>query len=497
MTVALARPGWVVLLLLLTVGCARNRAPVVVEAPARGAVEQLQIDILEATRRPGVQRAVWGIAVHSLDTDERLAELNPRALLVPASVAKIAAVATAADAAGWDYRFETTLRATGPVADGVLQGNLLVVGSGDPSIAGRAGDDLAGWIDALTRAGIRRIDGHVIGDDNAIEEPRPQLAWAWDDLGYTTGALFGALNLAENRMSVTIVPGTVAGAPAAVTVEPHAAGRALANRVVTAPPGAPQFMWPEQRPGEPFLTIAGTIAAGAAPARLNVAVGNPTFWFASVLRTRLQQQGIEVRGEAWDVDDMMPPPDPAAATVLWTHRSRTLAEIVQPLLKDSINLYAEAVMRLNAAPGVLPTNDAALAGFGQRLQAWGIPAEAQQIVDGSGLSRRNTISAEALLAILRRMHDATGQSPFMTALPVAGVDGSLANRMRDTPAAVNVRAKTGTMSNIRSLAGYVTTRDGERLAFVAMINNFEGEGAEANAALDAIAVRLAAFSRGR
>jgi PBP4 family serine-type D-alanyl-D-alanine carboxypeptidase len=116
-----------------------------------------------------------------------------------------------------------------------------------------------------------------------------------------------------------------------------------------------------------------------------------------------------------------------------------------------------------------------------------------QLIDGSGLSRRDTVSPETVLAVLQHMHDPSGSSPFVTALPVAGVDGTLSERMKNTPAAGNVRAKTGTMSNIRSLAGYVKTRDGETLAFV--VNNFEGTGAAANQALDSIAVSLASFSR--
>jgi D-alanyl-D-alanine carboxypeptidase/D-alanyl-D-alanine-endopeptidase (penicillin-binding protein 4) len=136
-----------------------------------------------------------------------------------------------------------------------------------------------------------------------------------------------------------------------------------------------------------------------------------------------------------------------------------------------------------------------LEGFGKRLSAWGIPTAAQQQVDGSGLSRRDTVSAETILAVLQHMHDPSGSSPFVTALPIAGVDGTLGERMKNTPAAGNVRAKTGTMSNIRSLAGYVKTRDGETLAFAAIVNNFEGNGAAANAALDRIAVALASFSR--
>jgi D-alanyl-D-alanine carboxypeptidase/D-alanyl-D-alanine-endopeptidase (penicillin-binding protein 4) len=414
---------------------------------------------------------------------------------VPASVAKLVSVATAADAVGWDYRYTTTLRATGPIADGVLRGDLLVVGSGDPSIGGRAGDDLAAWVEALKAAGIRRIEGRVIGDDDLVDEPRPQLAWAWDDLGYTTGALFGALNLAENRSTVTIAPGPSSGMPAVVTVDQRLAFRVVTNRVATGPAGSPQLLWPEQRPGDLSLTVAGSIPAAAPPAFLGVAVGNPTLWFASALKSRLVRDGIEVSGDAVDIDDVVPTPARDTATVIHTHRSRTLAEIAQPLLKDSINLYAEALMRLNAAPGALPTNDAALEGLRKRLDAWGISNASYQLVDGSGLSRRDAISADAVLSLLERMADPTGKSPFVTGLPIAGLDGSLSTRMKATAAENNVRAKTGTMSNIRTLAGYVTTRDGERLAFVILINNFEGTSANANDALDAIAVRLASFSR--
>jgi D-alanyl-D-alanine carboxypeptidase/D-alanyl-D-alanine-endopeptidase (penicillin-binding protein 4) len=226
-----------------------------------------------------------------------------------------------------------------------------------------------------------------------------------------------------------------------------------------------------------------------------VSAGNPTFWFATVLRNRLLKEGIDVTGEAFDGDDVTPKPDLVASTVLYTCRSAPLAAIVQPLLKESINLYGEAVMRLNAPPGSFPTNDAALEGLRARLASWGIPPDAQQLVDGSGLSRRNVISAEALLTVLRRMHAANGSSQFVSGLPIAGTDGSLEGRMVRTAAQGNLRAKTGTMSNIRSLAGYVTTRDGEPLAFVIMVNNFEGPGADAIRAIDAIAVKLAEFSR--
>lgn len=456
-------------------------------------VEQLAQDLQAITRSPGVERGVWAIVVQSLDRPERLFELNPRTLMVPASASKLVPAATGIEAVGWDYRFETTLQSRGAIVNGTLAGDLVVVGNGDPSIEGRNGTDLVAVIEALRIQGITRIDGRIIGDDDLLEEPRPQLAWAWDDLG-TSGTLYGALNYRENRMAVAVWPGPAPGAVAELVVDPIAQDRPLVSRVLTGARGSAQLLWTEQRPGETALTIAGSIPAGASAAIMSVSVGNPTLWFARALRYELEAGGIDVTGEAIDVDDLPEPLLRDGMTVLATHRSRPLSEIVKPLLKDSANLYGEALLRLNA-PRATPTNDAALEQIRSRLTAWGIPADSQQLVDGSGLSRRNTVAADTLVAVLVRMHDTSTSSPWMAALAVAGSDGTLQNRMRGTPAEKNVRAKTGSMSNIRSLAGYVTTRDGERLAFAIILNNFEGPGASALQAIDAAATRLATFSR--
>ena len=451
--------------------------------------------MLSATQQPGVSRASWGIVVSSLDRHDRLVDLNAHTLFVPASVAKLVSVATAAEAVGWDHRFETSLLTTGSVSQGRLFGDLIVVGSGDPSIGGRGGGDLSTFVAAVKAAGFERIEGRIVGDDDALEEPRPQLSWAWDDLGYTTGSLFGALNLAENRTVVTVTPASTAGAPADVSIQARAEGRPIVNRVTTGPAGSPSLVWPEQRPGETALTIAGSIPLGASPTPLGISSGNPTLWFVTVLRNRLIEEGIVVTGEAVDIDDLSPPPDRSDATMLFTYRSPTLAEIARPLLKESINLYGEAFMRLNTGKGVFPTNDAALDGLRKRLTAWGLSDGSYQLVDGSGLSRRDAISPEAVMAVLQRMSSSSDAAPFLTALPIAGVDGSLAARMKGTAAEGNLRAKTGTMSNIRSLAGYVTARNGEHLAFVILINNFEGTSAAANQSIDAVAVRIAEFTR--
>ncbi len=443
---------------------------------------------------PGVARGTWGISIRSLDTGEALFEHNSSALLVPASIAKLAALAATVDAVGWDFAFETVIRATGPVVGGVLEGDLVVSGSGDPSIGGRAGEGFEPWIAALKQLGVIRINGRIIGDDDAIDEPRPGAMWAWDDLGYSSGALFGALNYAENRMLVTVTPGTP-GEPTTMTVPPHAADRPLLNRSTTGARDSPALLWPEQRPGEQALTVAGSLPFGSRPVNVYVSAGDPTRWFAGALRSELQLAGIEVVGTAVDLDDLQVKPELSSAPVVHVHRSKSLAEIARPMLKDSINLYSEAVFRMSTGTTGERTNDAALAALKERVVAWGLQPDGLQVVDGSGLSRRDGIAAETLVAILARMYDPTGQSPWMSALPVAGRDGSLTGRLRNTPAESNLRAKTGTMSNIRSLAGYVRTREDETLAFVIMVNNFEGTGQQAQAAIDAIAVALASFRR--
>jgi D-alanyl-D-alanine carboxypeptidase/D-alanyl-D-alanine-endopeptidase (penicillin-binding protein 4) len=467
------------------------RVPLASGSPA---LDRLRQTVLRATALPGVRRATWGIAVQSLDRDERLVELNPAALLAPASAAKILAAAAASEAVGWNYAYETTLRATGPVVNGVLNGDLVAVGSGDPTIEGRIGQGFQPWVAAVRAAGIRRVQGRVIGDDDRVEEPRPPMAWAWDDIGFPTGILFGALNAYENRITLTVTPGASAGAPGNVTVERHAASRPIVNRTTTGLPSSIEVVYPEQRPGDAFLSIVGSIPLRSKPVPVLASAGNPTLWFATVLRDRLLQNGIEVSGEAVDVDDARPAPA-RTGTTLYVHRSPPLSAIVQPMLKNSVNLYAEAVMRLNAPRGGPATMDAALDGLRRRLATWGIASDAHQLVDGSGVSRRSVVSADAMCAVLKRMAAPTAGAPFTQALPVAGVDGTLLDRMRGTPAAGNVRAKTGTMNNVRSLAGYATTRDGERLAFAIMANNFEGSGDAANQAIDAMVVALAGFRR--
>ena len=435
---------------------------------------QLANDLRALTVSDGVRRGLWGVIVYSLDRRQHLFDLNPQALLVPASTAKLRERGLGLRGRGLELPLPNHGVGHRPDRGRRPQGRPgRRPAPAIPASRSRGFSPLEEWVTALKELGIQTIEGRIIGDDDAVEEARPALAWAWDDLGYPTGAIFGALNAEENRMTVTVTPGAADGSTAELSVEPRAAHRPLVSRVTTAAGGVSE-LWPEQRPAEAALTIAGTVRQGAKPPTLSVSAGNPTRWFAGLLRHHLIAGGVAVTGDAVDVDDMDQRPhlDDEGAQTLFVHQSPPLAQLVGPLLKSSINLYGEAFLRLNSRTGVFPTNDAALDGLKTRMASWGVSPDAAQLIDGSGLSRRDAISPDALLAVLQRMYDPTGNSPFMQALPIAGVDGSLSSRMKNSLATRNVRAKTGTMSNIRTLAGYVTTRgrradgarrDGEQL----------------------------------
>ena len=249
-------------LIALALGCARARPAPVVPPPA-GPAEQFITAIHGAMRSTGVERATWGIAIRSLERDETIVELNADALLVPASVLKLVTLGAAVEAVGWDYTFDTTLTARGRVVDGVLAGDLVARGTGDPTIGGPGGEGLSAWIEGVRARGITRVSGRIIGDDDGAQEPLPLLAWAWDDLGYPYGALPGALNFGENAAAITLAPGPRAGTPAVLTVPGGLPTPTIANDVDTGLPDSMATLRPILQPGGLGLRILGMLPATA------------------------------------------------------------------------------------------------------------------------------------------------------------------------------------------------------------------------------------------
>ncbi len=438
-------------------------------------------------------RAATAFVARSLTSGETLYQRNGRTWLVPASTMKLLTAVAAAERLGWSFRFETRLVAMGPVVNETLRGDLVVVGSGDPTINPRHPERMNlfdDWARTLAARGIRHITGHIVGDDSAVAGVGWGIGWAWDDLAVGYGAAYGALQYHDNEVEVTVGPGATPGAAPVVYASPANSGLLLDIRAVTAPADAPPSLSVMRQPGTRFLEVSGQAPLGAAPLTDLVAVANPTLFYAAELRAALMRHGIVVDGAPVDIDEQSERPRPADGTTLLVDLSPPLSEIVQPMLQLSRNSYAETlVTALDLEPPA--STDDGLAGLRSVLSGLGVAPEGFHVRDGSGLSRNDYLSAntliETLAAAWARPHL---REPLLAALPEAGRPGTWSDRLAGTAAAGRVHAKTGSMSNVRALAGFVRTLADEPLAFAFICNGFDGRGRDVDARVDELLLAL-------
>jgi D-alanyl-D-alanine carboxypeptidase/D-alanyl-D-alanine-endopeptidase (penicillin-binding protein 4) len=443
------------------------------------------------------------VEVRSLDTGDRLFEHDAGKLMMPASNMKILTLAAAAETLGWDYKYTTTLETTGTVEEGVLRGDLMVRGTGDPTInsrSNRAAQVLDEWIAALTAAGIRRIDGRIVGNDQAFDDEGLGAGWAWDYLQYGYAAPVGALQYNEDVAALVVTPAATVGGPPIVRLD-AGSGFTLLNRATTAGEGTETTIDYRRHLEQPILEVTGMIAIGAKPVTRSVAVVNPTIFFVQALKDALAARGIEVIGPAVDFDDVAPEfagaAMPATPRVLASTSSPPLKDIAVVLMKVSQNLYAETLLKtIGATRGGLGTIAAGQNVLRDLLKSWNVAEDAYVAVDGSGLSRYNYVTAETLTTILEHMYrDPRHHDAFVATLPIAGKDGTVSTRMRRTRAEGNAVAKTGSISNVRSLSGFVRTRDGEMLVFSILANDFVIPSSTINWIADLAVETLSNFTR--
>jgi D-alanyl-D-alanine carboxypeptidase/D-alanyl-D-alanine-endopeptidase (penicillin-binding protein 4) len=492
------RSNLVLTLALTLAACHEAPRPASTPAPPSpfSTIDELRRDIDATLAAPDLARAYWGILVRSLRTGDTVYALNAGRLLMPGSAIKIATLAAAAERLGWSYAYETRVIGSGVINAGVLDGDLLVVGSGDPSIVDAA-HLFDAWADSLKAAGVREITGRIVGDDNVFDDERFGPGWTWEDLADRDGAAIGGLQYNENVALATIGPGLDLGAPAQITVTPRGHGLMVVSRVITSSAGSNAVVQVRRPSGSNRLELEGTVPLGGTPVLRTVAVDNPTLFFVTALREALIARGVDVRGPAVDIDDITDAPQRTRGVPLITYTSPPLSTLAVRMMKNSQNLYAETLLKTMGSLVNAPTWEASLKEERATLEEWGVPPAGLVQVDGSGLSRYNYASPESLVAILAHVDsDERLRDPFEAALPIAGRDGTLAARMRGTPAENNARAKTGTLANTRSLAGYVTDADGNPLAFAIVANNYGNVSPDlVTAAIDHIVVRLALLRR--
>jgi serine-type D-Ala-D-Ala carboxypeptidase/endopeptidase (penicillin-binding protein 4) len=487
---------------LMLAGCHPSRPASLPATPASlesSPLVRLRSDLDTALAAPALERGTWSVLVRSLARDETLYEKNARRLLIPASNLKIVTLAVAADRLGWDYSYETRVLRRGPIEGDVLNGDLVVAGNGDPSLSeddGSAQRVFQSWADGLKTLGVRTIAGRIIGDDNVFDDDGFGAGWMWDDMDQSYSAAIGALQVNVDAITVTLTPGASEGTPAKLSLPSDGSGLTFRNRVTTGKAGDPPRIVTRRAANSHLLEVSGTVPPGGVAVQRTVAVGNPTLYYVSILRRTLVASGIEVRGEAVDIDELAREPGDRETVVLFSHRSDPLSRLAETLMTLSQNQYAETFLKSLGAGSEPATFEAGRRVVRETLASWGVQASDIVYADGSGLSRYDLVSAEALVAVLSHVAgDSRLNSLFQASLPVAGVAGTLSNRLTGTIAAGAVRAKTGSMSNVRSISGYLKTADGEPVAFSIIANNYAVPSAEIDRVADAMLLELVEFKR--
>jgi D-alanyl-D-alanine carboxypeptidase/D-alanyl-D-alanine-endopeptidase (penicillin-binding protein 4) len=402
----------------------------------------LRHEIDSLTSQPEFRNAQWGVLIVNPRTGDTLYSRNAGKLFMPASNMKIITSAAALTLLGPEYRYRTTFLTDGEVRDSLLDGNLLVIGRGDPTVSDRMRGTATTVMDALADSlrahGIRQISGSLARVGNAFPDSTYGYGWEWDDLGEYYGAGVDELIFNEGMAPTKLRP----------------------------PPD----------------TARDSLYSG--PAK------NPAKAYLDALHDALVRKSIRMDGTVRDSILSTP----LKMDTLFVLVSPPLREILPALMKPSQNQIAEILLRtIGLERGGLGTADSARKIVGQQLLAWGVQPDGFVIRDGSGLSDQDLLTPETIVRVLDRIQRDTAFATYYNSMPIAGVDGTIDSRMKGTPAEGNVHAKTGTLSKARSLSGYVTTADGERLIFSILANNTTTPGSAVTHVADVIAAALASY----
>ena len=459
------------------------------QAKERGGSSGLQAAVDRIVDRPVFAGAFWGIEVRSLKTGNVLYARNAGKSMKPASTMKLVTTAAALDAFGPDRRLRTTVETAGRRdAMGRILGDVYLVGRGDPELSGRFADDRtsAGFeelAEALKAAGVRRIEGRLVGHEGLFSGDRRGADWTWGDLVWSYGAEVSALSFNDNEAVLTVSPGERAGDPVGVERYPESRYYSVVSTAVTSPAGSGSDLVLERDFGSNEIRLGGTFPIGEQPEELEVALEDPALYAVTGFAEVLESKGIRVTGRIATSSD----PLPAGSRVLAGHDSPPLAEILKGVNKPSQNLHTEMLLRLLGArlkgAGTVEAGHAAVMEFLRRV---GVDPRGWALQDGSGLSRSDLVSPHEMVSLLAAMDRHRYAAAFKDSLPVAGVDGTLEHRMRGTPAQGRVVAKTGTIRHVNALDGYTTSRSGERLAFSIMANHHTGDPKDVVSAIDQI-----------
>ena len=441
-----------------------------------------------------------GVAVYAADLGNPLYLHNADLPLTPASNMKLYTTAAALDRLGPDFQYTTSLYADGEIhPDGTLDGDLILVGRGDPTLSGRFyGDSVTFVFDRfaarLKQIGIRRVTGAVVGDATYFDDARIAPGWDSRNLLRWYGARSSALSANDNVVTIEVHPGGWVGAPPALTFYPHTDRLEISNQARTVGRRGGRSIGIQREPETGEYVVRGRIPLRSRALRYVVSVEDPALYTASVFADRVRRVGIEIEGgervvHRWQRERA------TAATLLVSHTSPRMSDIIRIVNKRSQNFFAEQVLKTLGA--VFKADGSFASGaevVHEVLDGLGLETGGLTIEDGSGLSRLNRVTARHTAELLVAMRSHPLFDEFYDSLAIAGEDGD-PRRLDSAAARGNVHSKTGTLRGVSALSGYVTTSDGELLAFSILINNLPRGKWAAISIEDAIVERLAEFSR--
>lgn len=473
-------------------------------------IQQLRRELDGILRSTGNRSGRWGVLAFSLDHRDTLLALNPREPLVPASNMKLLTTAAALHYLGPDFRYQTFLLTHGVREEEALEGDLVLYGTGDPTLSERYLRSEYAFMDSLAakvvEAGIREIRGDLVVDGSFFQGPELHPEWDPRDFNDAFSAPISALSLNENILTLRVEPGAWVGAQPSIHTIPIDTRLRHRNLARTTPAGTGSRIWLlRENPTDP-IGIEGEISLGSPDVWRRLPVPDPLRYAGNQLLRGLEDRGVRVRGRVVPVRDPAVSrlsANPASGTrdgeprpqVLAVRNSPPLIEILRVVNKESNNFFAESVAK---TLGRMVLGDGSFSG-GQRaverflVSEVGIRAEEFRIRDGSGLSKENLASPGVFIQVLDFMSSSDLWEDYWSTLPEAGVRREL-GRMYRSPAAGNLRAKTGTLDRVSALSGMVTTRSGERIVFSILSNEVASEY-RAKRAEDQIGIRLASLTR--
>jgi D-alanyl-D-alanine carboxypeptidase/D-alanyl-D-alanine-endopeptidase (penicillin-binding protein 4) len=439
-----------------------------------------------------LSRAHWGIDVRDIATGASLYQHNAQQLFIPASNQKLIVAATAAWHLPPDFLYRTAIKGGGAIRNGTLDGDLIVRGSGDPTISARYESSrttvFERWADSLRARGITRISGGIVIDQTLFEPTMVRPDWQMYDLNWWYAAPVAPLGFNDNAIDFRVSP-SAEGAPANITWEPKSEFVVLMNRTRTTAKGTPYTLDFDRIPGTDTVFAYGLLPVDASVRTESFAVRDPGHYAGIVLRESLEKKGIAVSGRAIRVISSGPSP---TGSPLFEYASPPLPRIISPILQTSQNWFAEMLLKTVAAQ---VSNDGSWTA-GLELERRFLIDIAKldttefRLRDASGLSTNNLITPHALAQLTRFIANEPRLKPALDALPISGGEtGSLRTRLTDLKG--RVRAKTGSVSNVDALTGVVETASGRRLAVSIIANNTGQASTRVRNAIDEIVRHIA------